>query len=150
MPYDVTLVRENDLSRERLRELFARLTDAQYAIAPENAWTIGSTLAHVAVFDRRAIEILNRWEREGVAPSPNDPDIINGALAPFLRELPPAAISRLAMEFAEILDAKLAALPDAVLDEFESKGGAPFRLSRASHRNEHVEQIEAVLGGNDE
>jgi hypothetical protein len=88
---------------------------------------------------------LNRWEREGVSPSPNDVDVINAALIPFLRALPPVAIKNLTLELAETLDARLAALPDSILDRFETTGGKPFNLSRAKHRNEHIEQIESAL-----
>lgn len=147
MPYDSALIQQNNASRASLRALFGKLTDAQYALPLESDWTIGSTLAHVAVFDARAIQILDRWEREGVSPSPNDVDIINAALVPFLCALPPASIRSLALEFAETLDAKLAALPDSVLDQFETVGGKPFNLSRAKHRNEHIEQIEQALRG---
>ncbi|TAH52666.1 MAG: DinB family protein [Chloroflexota bacterium] len=145
MPYDPVLIQENDASREKLRALFARLNDSDYAIPLDDGWTIGTTLAHIAVFDSRALEILGRWEREGVAPSPNDADMINAALLPFLRALPPAEISKLALKFADALDAKLAVLPDSVLDQFETTAQHPFNLSRAKHRNEHFEQIERAL-----
>ena len=145
MPYDPKLIAENNASRERLRALLERLTDEQYNLPLDTDWTIGSTLAHIALFDKRAIEILDLWEKQGVAPSPNDPDIINAALLPFLRELPPAAIKQLSLEFAETLDAKLITLPDAVIDQFVSVGDHPFNLTRAKHRNEHFEQIEQAL-----
>ncbi len=145
MPYDPILSSQNNASRERMRALFARLDESQYALPLGNDWTIGTALLHVAVFDRRAIEILERWERDGVSPSPNDADIINAALLPFLRALPTSAIPNLALEFADALDAKLAALPDAVLDQFETTAAHPFNLSRAAHRNEHLEQIEQAL-----
>src|SRR6266536_2277425 len=80
MPYDPTLIQENTASRERLRALLAHLDDAQYNISLDADWTVGTALAHVAVFDCRAVEILQQWERSGVTPSPNDPDIINAAL----------------------------------------------------------------------
>lgn len=146
MSYDPILISQNNASRERLRDLLDRLADSQYNIPLDTTWTIGTALAHIALFDRRAIEILERWERQGVAPSPNDPDIINAALLPFLRELPPSAIRKLALESAEMLDAKLAELPDAVIEQFVSVGDHPFNLSRAKHRNEHFEQIDQALG----
>lgn len=145
MPYDPTLIQENTASRERLRALLAQLDDSQYNISLDADWTVGTALAHVAVFDSRALAILRQWERAGVAPSPNDVDIINAALLPFLCELPPASISKLVLESAEKLDAKLAAVPDAVLDQFETVAEHPFSLSRAKHRNEHIDQIKAAL-----
>lgn len=146
MPYDPILISQNNASREHLRALLERLTEPQFDIQLDSGWTVGVTLAHIALFDRRAIEILEQWEHHGIAPSPNDPDILNAALVPFLRELPPAAIRRLALESAETLDAKLALLPDAVIDQFVTVGDHPFNLSRAKHRNEHFEQIERALG----
>lgn len=145
MPYPTEFIQANDASRAALRELLAKLTDAQYGIVLEGDWTIGSTLAHVALFDHRALHILQRWEREGVAPSPNDTDIMNVAVLPFLQALPPAAVARMVNEFADALDAKLASLPDTILDPFETTGGKPFNLSRAKHRNEHIEQITRAL-----
>lgn len=145
MPYSKELIQANDASRAALRALLAKLTDAQYKIILDADWTVGSTLAHVALFDRRALEILNRWERVGVAPSPNDTDMMNAAVLPFLKAIPPAEIARMVVEFADALDAKLAAMPDAILDQFETAGGKPFNLSRAKHRNEHIEQITRAL-----
>lgn len=145
MPYDPTLISENTASRERLRALLDRLTDAQYNIQLDTDWTIGTTLAHIAVFDRRAIEILDHWEKHGMAPSPNDPDIINAALLPFFRELPPVAIKKFALEFADTLDAKLTTLSDKVIEQWVTVADHPFNLSRAKHRNEHFEQIERAL-----
>ena len=145
MPYPSEFIQANDASRAALRELFAKLTDAQYNLVLEGDWTVGSTLAHVALFDQRAIEILQRWEREGVSPSPNDIDIINAAALPFLKALAPADVKRLVLECADALDAKLATLPDSILDQFETAGGKPFNLSRGKHRNEHVEQITRAI-----
>jgi hypothetical protein len=145
MAYPSEYLQSNDASRAALRALLANLTDAQYKIVLEGDWTVGSTLAHVALFDHRALNILQRWEREGVAPSPNDTDMMNAAVLPFLQALPPAEIARMAVEFADALDAKLAALPDRILDQFETTGGKPFNLSRAKHRSEHIEQITRAL-----
>ncbi len=145
MPYPTEFSQANDASRAALRALLAKLNDAQYKIVLDDDWTIGSTLAHVALFDRRALEILKRWERQGVAPSPNDIDMMNAAVLPFLQALAPADIARMVIEFADALDAKLASLPDTILDQFETQGGKPFNLLRAKHRNEHIEQITRAI-----
>lgn len=145
MPYPAEFVQANVASRAALRALLAKLTDAQYKIVLEGDWTVGSTLAHVALFDHRALNILQRWEREGVAPSPNDTDMMNAAVLPFLQVIPPAEIARMVNEYAGALDAKLAALPDSILDQFETAGGKPFNLLRAKHRHEHIEQITRAL-----
>ncbi len=145
MPYDEDLRQENEASRVRLRRVMAGLSDEQYAMPLDTDWTIGTALAHIAFFDKRAIDILERWEREGVGPSDNDPEIINSALLPFFKLMPPAPIGKLALEYAEILDAKLAALPDSVLDQWNTTAKHPFNLSRAKHRNEHLDQIDEAL-----
>lgn len=145
MPYSPELVQANTASRERLRALFARLNDAQYTISLDEDWTVGTALAHVAFFDRRAIDILGRGERESISDSPTDIDILNRALLPFLRALSPAAISKLTLETAETLDAKLAALSDNLLDQIAALPESPFSLDRSEHRNEHIDQIETVL-----
>jgi hypothetical protein len=145
MPYDSELVTTNKISRERLRDLMARLSGEQYSLPLDSDWTVGTALAHIAFYDRRAIDILEKWEREGAAPSDNDPEIINAALMPFLRLMPPAPIGRLALEYAEILDAKLPMLSDDILESWNTVLEHPFNLSRAKHRNEHLDHIEEAL-----
>ena len=54
---------ENEASRQRLKALADRLTDAQLATPMENDWTVSAYLAHIAFFDRRAL-LLTRLRRD--------------------------------------------------------------------------------------
>jgi hypothetical protein len=40
------------------------------------------------------------------------------------------------------------ALSDEMLGKIEATGGPPFNLSRAIHRKEHLDEIEALFGSN--
>lgn len=145
MPYPAELVQANNESRARLHALLARMTDADYAIPLDADWNVGTALAHVAVYDFRVIEILNRWESVGVAFSDIDVEVFNPTVLPFFRELSPPAIKKLTLEAADACDAKLENLSDAIFDQYATTGGSAFALSRANHRNEHIDQIQAVL-----
>lgn len=66
MPYDPALVEQNNASRARLRTL-AALDEALYQLpVGDGDWRIGTALAHIAFWDRRALYLIDRWEREGL------------------------------------------------------------------------------------
>lgn len=51
MPYDPNLISQNNASRERLRALLERLTEPDYNIPLDTGWTLGVTLAHIALIE---------------------------------------------------------------------------------------------------
>ncbi|MHB8631056.1 MAG: DinB family protein [Candidatus Limnocylindria bacterium] len=141
----------NDTERERLRALVTGSKDATLRRPMPGDWTVASTLAHAAFWDARAIYWLDRWA-QGTEPSPpqlEDPAIVewvNDSAKPFLLALPPGDAARLALRLAEESDRKVAALSDDLLERIAAVGGAPFNLSRAEHRGEHLDDIERALG----
>ncbi len=149
MSVDRAYVAENDAERERLRSLVTRLSDDELSRPMPAGWTVAAVLAHIGFWDARAIFLLDKWGR-GVEPStadyePEDVDWVNDAAKPLCLALPPRAAAQLALRLAEEADGKVAALSDEMLAKIRA-AGSPFNLSRATHRQEHLDDIERALG----
>ena len=139
---------ETDAERERLRRLVARLRDDELARALPGGWTVAAVLAHAAYWDAWAIYWLDTWGPDG-QPSTyenEDTDAVNDAAKPLCLALRPRDAAELALRLAEEADGKVRALSDAMLTKIAAVGGPPFNLSRAIHRREHLDEIEAALG----
>jgi hypothetical protein len=136
----------NTAWRERLFVLMSRLSDADMArVAGGPGWTVGVALCHLAFWDHRAGVLLKKWKAGGIADSPNDIDVVNDSMLPFLKAIPPAEVRRLVRKAAEGIDAEIDSLVPSFLARVES-GGKPVRLDRGKHREHHVAQIEKALG----
>ena len=138
---------ETDAERERLRALIARLSDTELAHSMPDGWTVAAVLAHAAYWDARAIYWMDKWGPGGepTTYSDEDADAANEAAKPLCLALPPRVAAELALRLAEEADAKVKALSDAMLAKIRAKGDPPFDLSRANHRKEHLDEIEAAL-----
>ena len=134
----------NTRSRERLNELVDRMSYKDLNRALSDGWTIAAMLAHLAFWDYRALVLLGKWESEEVQYSPIDPDIINDAMQPLCRALPPHEAVRLVVEAAEAVDRKLETLRPDVLSRIV-QDGAPINVKRSEHREQHLVQIENAL-----
>lgn len=149
MTADRTFVARNDTERARLRALVARLSDADLARPMPGGWTVAAVLAHLAFWDQRILVLLERWERSpsAVPRAINEADVdwINDAAKPHCLAMPPRRAAELAVAIAEAVDAKVAALPDDILERNET-AGRPLLMTRAEHRREHLGEIERVLG----
>lgn len=140
---------ENDAARARLRALIRRLSDTELARPLPGGWTIAASLAHAAYWDARAIFWIDRWGPNGT-PSTHEPenvDAVNDAAKPLCLALRPRDAADLALRLAEESDRAVARLSDAMLAKIEAIGGPPFNLARATHRNEHLDDIEQALAG---
>jgi hypothetical protein len=147
-------VEENARSRERLRTLVERLSDADLARDLGGGWTVSTALAHLAFWDGRQAEVLRLVAAGSGAPRPEaaeeQSEITNPAVEPLLRAIPPREAVRLALEQAEAVDRLAEELassfaPDGSQDAVERWADAhPVR--RHNHRSEHIEQIERALG----
>ncbi len=140
---------ENDAERERLRALIGRLSDADLARPMPGGWTIAASLAHAAYWDARAIFWIDTWGPDGTPSTyePENVDAVNDAAKPLCLALRPRDAAELALRLAEESDRKVSALSDALLAKIEAVGGPPFNLARASHRREHLDDIEQALAG---
>ena len=134
----------NAATRERLAALLDRLTDEQLAHDVGGGWTVTTLLAHLAFWDRRVAAIVERWQRDGrPSASPVDDDPINEALGPIWSAVPPREAARLALQAAELADARLEALSGPLADAALLRDILnPFR---SEHRIEHIDQIEQAL-----
>ncbi len=137
----------NDAARGRLRALIGRLSDADLARPLPGSWTIAASLAHAAYWDARAIFWIDSWGPDGTpsTPEPENVDAVNDAAKPLCLALRPRDAAELALRLAEESDRTVAGLSDAMLAKIEAIGGPPFNLARATHRNEHLDDIEQAL-----
>lgn len=136
---------QNAVWREKLISLTKRLSDKELGRqAGESGWTVGGLLGHMAFYDLRSVALLERWKKDGIAPSPLDIDIVNDAARPLLNAVAPGEMKRLVVDAAVAVDAAIDALEPDFLSRIEPEG-KPFRLNRAGHREHHLEQIEKAL-----
>lgn len=145
---DKSYIAENNAERERLRTLVERLSDEELSRPLVAGWTIAGMLAHMAFWDARALALMDKWAG-GVAPStadhePGNIHWVNDASKPLCLALPPRTAAQLALQLAEETDRRVEALPDDLLAQLIAIG-PPFNLSRANHRKEHLDEIEASL-----
>ena len=137
----------NDAERERLRSLVMRMSDEDLSKAMPDGWTVAAVLAHVGFWDARATYFLDKWGPDG-EPSiyeDEDADAANESAKPLCLALPPRDAAKLALRLAEESDEKVKALSEALLAKIRAKGDPPFDLARASHRKEHLDDIERAF-----
>ena len=147
MPVDRSYIAENEAELHRLRTLVERLSDADLVRPTPGGWTVAASLAHVAFWDQRILFWLDRWERgekpRGLVEA--DGDWINDAGKPLCLALPPRVAARLAVDIAEQVDRRLAALTEERIAS-NAAAGEPLSLTRAHHRKTHLDEIERILG----
>jgi hypothetical protein len=148
MSVDRTYIAQNDAERGRLRGLVGRLSDADLARAMPAGWTVAGVLAHLAFWDQRILVLLEQWEQSPSKPprieNEADTDWINDASKPLLLALAPRQAADLTITIAEIVDGKVAALPDDLVAR-NAAAGSPLNLRRAQHRAEHLREIEHLF-----
>ena len=145
MPTAPDYLAANTQSLLNLRAMLSRLSEADLRHDLGEGWTIAAMLGHLASYDYRAVELVNRWRRDGaVTASPLDSEMLNLALLPIWLSIPPIRAAALALEAAEAADACVAGL-DAALLAGLAAAGTPLKLNRAEHRQEHIDQFEKAL-----
>jgi hypothetical protein len=144
---DRSYVEENARERERLRALVERLDEDALRIPVNEHWTVAAVFGHIAFWDARVLALADKLER-GVPFSPDDTepedvDWINDASRPLIHAVPPLDLARLALRIAEETDARVATLPVDRLWPYDPD--SPLYALRASHRGEHLDDVEAAL-----
>ena len=147
MSEDRAYVEENTRERERLRALVERLDEDQLLAPVNDHWTVAAVFGHIAFWDARVLALADKLER-GVpfSPDDNEPedvDWINDASRPLIHAIPPLEAARLALQIAEETDARVAILPVDRL--WPQNPDSPLYALRASHRGEHLDEVEAAL-----
>jgi hypothetical protein len=146
MALDQSFLERNKAEHARLKSLIERLSDQDLDRSVGGGWTVAAALAHVAFWDRRALTLLERWEREGVKPSEADSAAINGAALPLWLAIPPREAARIALSSAEAVRKKLETVAPEVIEQNVAVGGG-VNITRATHWAEHIDQIERALKG---
>lgn len=147
MAVDRSHVAENRTQLERLRALVGRLSDQDLGRPMPGGWTVASVLGHVAFWDQRSLDLLQRWTKEGKEPGVMrqvDVDWINDATRPLLLAIPPRRAAELTLSIAEAVDRVVEGLPDEIVTRNAAIGGV-VNLRRAEHRSEHLDEIEHAL-----
>ena len=143
MSKDRSFIEQNTRERERLRELVDRLSDDELRRQVNPDWTVAAVLGHVGFWDARALVLAGKLERGlPFTPSdvePEDVTWINDAARPLLH----AIAARIALRLADETDQRVAALDPARMWPLDKS--SPLNPLRASHRGEHLDQIEAAL-----
>ena len=146
LPEDAYVERNTD-ERERLRGLVARLSDDELHRVVIDRWTVADLLGHIAFWDAWALSLAEKLEVglsfEPADEGPEDVDPINAAARALVGALPPRQVAELAVRLAEETDRRVATLdPQRMWPEDPA---CPLNPMRASHRAEHLDQIEAAL-----
>jgi hypothetical protein len=146
MTPDRSYTTENDRERRRLEALVDKLDDAALARTMPVGWTVAAVLAHLAFWDQRIIIFIEMLKRGAAVPVENQEDVdwINDAAKPMQLALPPRRAATLAVETARATDHAVATLSDELLAR-NAAAARPIYLLRATHRREHLDEIEKVL-----
>ncbi|MFN2590494.1 MAG: DinB family protein [Actinomycetota bacterium] len=147
MSSDRPYIEQNTRERDRLRGLVERLTDEELLAAVNEYWTVAGVLGHIAFWDGRALALGEKLQRgEPFSSSDNEPedvDWINDASRPLIHAIEPRTVADLALRIADDTDALVASLdPNGMWPGDED---SPIYALRATHRGEHLDDIEAAL-----
>ena len=130
-----------------MRSLVKKLSDADLRRQVDEHWTVAGVLGHIAFWDARAAILAGKLERgerlSGSDHEPDDVDWINDAARPLIHAVEPRALAALALQIAEDVDRRIGALDPR--DMYPANPESPLAAVRASHRGEHLDQIEAAL-----
>jgi hypothetical protein len=139
-------IEENTQGRERLRAVVSSLSDEELSLQAGAGWTLAAILVHLAFWDFRVLELMQRWKSEGVGTSPIDVDIVNDATKPLCLAIPGREAVKIVLTAAEAVDAELEHIPEDLLPGITALvQEGTFRLDRSHHRHEHLDQIEKLL-----
>lgn len=147
MSLDRAYVEQNTRERERLLALVTRLSDDELRSRVNERWTVAGVLGHIAFWDARVLVLADKLQR-GVpfSPSDNEPedvDWINDAARPLIHAIAPREAAQLALRLAEETDQCVASLAPGRM--WPNDADSPLNPLRATHRAEHLDEIEAVL-----
>jgi DinB family protein len=147
MSEDRPYIEENTRERERMRAIVESASDDDLRISVNPHWTVSAVLGHIAFWDARVLSLADKLERGEPFTSsdtePEDVDWINDASRGLIHAIPPREAARLALEIAEETDTRVATLPVDRL--WPTDPDSPLFALRASHRGEHLDEVEAAL-----
>ena len=145
MTVDPEILAANERSTARIRSMAEHLTEDALRHPVGEHWTMAITLAHLAFWDRRALDSLRRSVAAN-APTAADVDtVVNDLSLPLWAAIPPSDAVLLALDAASEIDAFIATLDAALVDVLLAAHERWIR--RSLHRNEHLDEAEAALRG---
>ncbi|HKY53636.1 MAG TPA: hypothetical protein VJM08_04980 [Anaerolineales bacterium] len=143
MTLDRSYADQNRTSTERVRALVARLSDEEMQTKVGEHWTVAIALAHLALWDRRVMHILDKTEEDGKLFDLEIDIVVNDLLLPLMAAIPPWEAARICIETSEALDKRLEDYPAQLLEELYNHNKR--WVVRALHRNEHLDEVDAAL-----
>jgi hypothetical protein len=143
MPLDRSFVELNRASTARIRTLVDQLTDQQLQHPVGEHWTVAITLAHLAFWERRLLQILAETEASGKLDPPVIDTVVNDLSLPLWAAVPPRSAARLAVESSQEVDQRLENYPSDLLEQIYAR--LDRWVVRSLHRNEHLDEIDAAL-----
>jgi uncharacterized damage-inducible protein DinB len=135
-------VRLNAESRARLVGVCQRINDELLTRIAFGSWTVSAVLAHMAFWDRVALERWDTFEKER-QPVTSLPEFLNSVGAADWVAIPPRTAVRLVLEAAEALDKRIEELPEGLIEAARSSN--PRMFERFHHREDHISAIERVI-----
>jgi hypothetical protein len=147
MSGDRSYVEENARELDRMRAMVARIGDEDLRRQVNEHWTVAGVLGHIAFWDARVLALADKVER-GVPFSPDDHgpedvDWINDASRPLIHAIDPREAAALTVRLAEETDNRVASLPPDRM--WPNDPDSPVSAVRATHRAEHLDDIEQAL-----
>jgi hypothetical protein len=142
---DTGYLERNQAATQRLAEVVARLSESDLQTSFGDEWTVKAALAHLAFWDRYAAGLVDGWSAKGFEAVLSSADHVNAAAIGDWLVLPAEHVRREVVAAAEALDRRIAGLAPELVTAIEA-GGRSRTLDRSRHRNEHLDQIERVLG----
>ena len=143
MPLDPSYKELNHASTERIKNLATSLTDEEMQTRVGKHWTVSTTLAHLAWWDRRVMYVLDMTAKDGKLFIPEIDVFVNDLSLPLWAAIPPREAARIAIETSEYLDQQLEGYPPLLLEEIYNYNKR--WVIRALHRNEHLDEVDAAL-----
>jgi hypothetical protein len=139
MSIDPAVLAANRASTARLRTI-AAWSDADLRRPMGEHWTVATALVHLAFWDRRALDALDRTERAGELTAPEVDVSVNDLSLPIWSSIAPRDAARLAIEAAEALDARIEGYPPTLLAVVDA--AYPRWVRRSLHRSLHLDEAE--------
>jgi hypothetical protein len=141
-------IAENRQSRERLIKTINSLSESELQLVIyKEGWTVAVTLGHLAFWDERRRQLIMKWQQHGfkdTGMNELDNEVLNDTLIPFFKEIPAKTAAALAIKMTEALDKEIELLTPEMLTGIRGLEEEPA-LDRATHRNIHLDEIEALL-----
>ncbi len=142
MSLDQGYIERNRASSAHMRAL-AQLSEDELRTPLGEHWTIAIMLVHLAFWDRRLMEVLDRTQAEGKLVVPQVDISVNDLSLPLWAAIPPKEAGRIAVEIAGAIDWRLEGYPLHLLEEIYAYH--PRWVERAQHREQHMSEAEEAL-----